>query len=101
TTVNFTNTLNRSFDNVVIGSWKGGPATVIKKVGKMNVGATTGEIELTDYTLVKVYFYYDEGGKTYMTPYGFGISQGTFNNWQINGSVIFDEVKKTDAIYPK
>ncbi len=101
TTVTFNNTLSRSFGNVVIGSWTGGNGKLIKSVGNLTAGGSTGEIVITDNTLTVVYFFYDEGGKTYVTPYGFGISQGTFNNWQINTNVIFDEISKSDQMYPK
>lgn len=104
TTVKFTNTLTRSFNNVKIGIWKGdgNPAKLVKDVGTFAAGANTGEIKITDPTVVTVYFYYDEtNGKTYMTDYGFGISQGTFNNWNINAGTSFMQISKTDDFYPR
>ncbi|MBL7697774.1 MAG: hypothetical protein JNK79_06430 [Chitinophagaceae bacterium] len=102
TTVNFHNKLDRSFDNAVIGSWKGGAkATVIKKLGTFAAGQSTGEIKITDPTFIKVYFYYDEGDKTYMTPLGYSISQGTFNNWNLDGNMVLESIEKTDEYYPE
>ncbi len=101
TTVNFINKLPRSFGNVVIGSWTGGDGKLIKSVGTLPEGGSTGEIVIKDQSLTVVYFFYDDNGKTYVTPYGFGIGQGTFNNWEINGNVIFDQINKSDQIYPK
>lgn len=104
TTVKFINTLNRTFTNVKVGIWKGdgNPCKLLRDVGLLDVGANTGEIPITDPTVMKVYFYYDEtNGKTYMSDHGFSIAQGTFNNWQINNNVSFMEVSKTSELYPR
>lgn len=102
TTVNFTNKLSQSMSNTLIGSWNGAaPAKLIKNVGTLAVNASTGEVELTDKTLIKVYLYADFAGETYMTPYGFGIGRGTFNNWAVDGNVIWNKISKTSDLYPR
>lgn len=88
--------------NTLIGSWNGNsPAKLIKNVGTIAVNASTGEVELTDQSLTLVYLYADFAGETYMTPYGFGIGQGTFNNWAVDGNVIWLKITKTSVLYPK
>lgn len=104
TTVKFINTLPRSFNNVKVGTWigDGKPAKLLKNVGTLAANGNTGEIKIADPTIVKVYFYYDEtNGKTYMTDYGFGIAQFTFNNWNIDNNVHFMEISKTSELYPR
>lgn len=102
TTVNFTNKLDLTLNNAIVGSWKGGEkAKVIKKIGTLAPGATTGEIRITDPTVQRVYIYYDQGDKTYMTSLGYGVSQGTFNNWNIDLNAIYDEIEKSDQYYPE
>lgn len=101
TTVKFINKLARSFENVKIGFIPVGDAKLIKSVGTLAQNGDTGDIVITDKSVIKVYFYYDEGDKTYYTDYGFGISQGTFNNWEINSNTIFHQVQKTSPLYPK
>ena len=104
TTVNFTNTLNRALTNVKIGTWKGdgNPARLLRDVGNFAAGSSTGEIQIKDPSIRVVYFYYDEtNGKTYMTDFGYGISQGTFNNWDINSAMHLMEISKSDDLYPR
>lgn len=101
TTVKFTNKLARSFQNVKIGIIKGGDGILIKNVGTLSQSGDTGEIEVKDQSVIQVFFYYDEGDKSYYTDYGFSIAQGTFNNWDINSNTIFNVIQKTSKLYPK
>lgn len=104
TRVKFINTLPRSLDNVKVGTWigDGKPAKLLRSVGTLAAGANTGDIKIADPSIIKVYFYYDEpNGKTYMSDYGFGIAQYTFNNWNIDNNVHFMEISKTSELYPR
>ena len=101
TTVKFTNQLSRSFTNVKIAHIPAGTAILIKNAGTLDANATTGDIVINTANVGKVYFYYDEGDKTYYTDYGFAIAEGTSNNWNINSGTIFHQIQKTSPLYPK
>ncbi len=101
TTVKFINKLPRSFENVKIAYLSGSNAKLIKEVGTLAQGGDTGNILIRDQNVGKVFFYYDEGDKTYFTDHGFLIAQETFNNWEINTNTIFHQLQKTSALYPK
>lgn len=102
TTINYINKMPRSFENVVIGWWDAGEGgtKLLKVVGTLPQGGSTGEIEL-DKSALNVYFFYDENGKTYGTLYSFSIMHGASNNWELTSDVIFAEVAKSDKFYPK
>lgn len=101
TTVNFTNKLPTDLNTAVVGSYNPVQAKLIKTIGTLSAGASTGEISITDKSVEKVYFYYDFNGKTYISDYGFTIAQGTFNNWNIDGNISFKPIEKNSIYYPK